>query len=329
MRILKLDQRHGVLKAIIRSADDLVVLSYIIEPGDRLVAYTRRKIVVGVSQEIRTVKLGVSVEKVELEETSLGISGKIDSSSDENVPLHKYHTIYLKPKTGFVLFKSAFLKFQVEMVRKSQAKSPKVFICVYEEGYAIFYKITNYSLSRMYEMKERVSGKRFKDAATREAFLDKLSKHILDENRKGGWDLFIVAGKAIDNEDLKKNLSSAESVTYETVSYADTGLKELINKDRINELLKGTKISSQRELIKEYLGGISDGDKDYVYGKENIVSALSVKAPVQALVTREFITQNKNLIESIDRNGAEIIVFDEADESLEQLIGFGGVLLKF
>lgn len=327
MKLLKLDRKEGIIRGVIKSYDDLVVLSYVITPGDRLTAYSRRKITIGKEHVIKTVKIGIDAEKTELTPVGLSVSGKIFFSSDPDIPLHKYHTIYLKLKSGFSLSKSRILDFQASILRRSEQRSPKIFVCVYELGYAIFYRITNYSVKRLYELKENVQGKRFKNE-TKEKFFDKLEESIENEYKKTKWDVFIVAGKAMDNEELKRGRLKDLDISYETVSYADTGLHELIAKDKINALLKNTKIGMQRRLIKEYLSAISAGSPDYVYGRAKILEALGSKSPVEVLVTRDFVMENLDLMAKLESLGAEIQFFDEKDDSLDQLAGFGGILLK-
>ncbi len=329
MKIAVFRPKKGELKAVIRSYDDLIILSYLLEKGDHLTAYSRRKITVGSEQEIKLVKIGLSVETTELEDNSLSVSGKIDYSSDENVPLHKYHTINITIKTGFSLEKKRFLNFQVKMISKSKERSPKIAICVYEDGYAIFYRITNYSLRKAYELKESVSGKMFKNM-TRHNFLEKLAKSISEEHNKVKWDLFIVAGTSMDNEELRREyLSDITNIQYETVSYAHTGIKELMNKDKINELLKSTQVSLQRKLIKEFINDISNGNTDYAYGYDVIKEKMSSSVPERAILTRDFVTEHRDLVEELDKAGADMVFFGEKDESLDLLNGFGGAIVKF
>ncbi len=328
MKLVKLDKKRGILKAITKSYDDLIILSYVIEPGDRLIAYSRRKINVGAAPEIKLVKIAIAVEKISLEETSLGVSGKIMSSSDENVPLHKYHTIYLRAGNGFILQKDKLLSFQANMVLKSQERSPRILICVYEEGYAIFYKITNYSLKRLYEIKENVSGKRFKNE-TRSNFITRLVEQIIEEYNKINWSLVIVAGKSMENEELKKSALKDLKIQYETVSYADTGLKEITSNQKISSLLKNTKIATQRNMIKDYINEISNGNSLYVYGFQKIKEKMLFEKPEEALLSKEFVMSHKELVEELDKVGTNIIFFDEKDESLDLLNGFGGGIFKF
>lgn len=326
MKILKLDRAENEVKILINSTDDLIVLGYVIEPHDRLKAHTQRKVKINETQDIKPVTIEIEVESTKAGENELFVSGKITYASEEAVPLHKYHTIGLEVGDNFTLFKRRFLGFQLEMLEKAAKRSPKIFICTYEDGYAIFYRITNYSLSKLYELKENVSGKAFKNES-RKAFFKKLDKHLMDEHERQKWDLFIIAGKRMDNDGLKTRLKGIDAV-YETVSYADTGLKELMNKDKINELMHGTKLAKQRALIGEYLGAISKGDKNYVYGTANIKAALEKGHLSEAIVTRDFVLDHKDIIEAIDAFGARIVFFDEKDDSLDMLNGFGGIILK-
>ncbi len=327
MKVVKLNRKNSIIKAIVKSYGDLFFLQYIVEKGDRLIAYSRRKITVGDSSEIKTIKIGIEVEKQELGENSLEVSGRIFSSSDEKVPMHKYHTISIKAGTGFILQKSRLLNFQISLLKQAVESTPRVFICVYEEGSAIFYMMSNYRLKKKMEFKEEVSGKRFKNESRRD-FFRKLGS-LLAEEYKRRYTAFIVAGKALDNEELRKEYLKGLDIIYETVSYADTGLKELLSRDTINEALKKTKLSVQRKLISEYLTGISNNNKEYVYGMDEINKALSDKKPLQALLSKEYVLNNKEILEKLDRGGCEIIIFDENDDSLSQLLGFGGILVKF
>ncbi len=326
MRIVKLDSKKGILKGIIKANDDLIILSYVIEEGDRLVAFSRRKITLGKSSKIKTIKIGIEVESIKLSEDSIDIGGKIFYSSEESVPLHKYHTVDLRVKKGFVLYKDRFLNFQLEMLDKAVQRSPKIFICVYEEGHAIFYAITNYSLKKTYELNLSVPGKRFENRG-REVFFEKLSRLLTEEYQKTKWTAFIIGGKGLDNEALKERLKEVNA-TYDTVSYADTGLRELLAKNVINKVVSSTKIATQRKFIEDFLGRISRGDKSCVYGERNIEDALMKSEVDSAIVTREFAVSHKSIIERLDRTGADIYFFDEKDDSLDTLDGFGGLIIK-
>ncbi len=327
MKSLKIDTKKNIIRALVNSYDDLIVLQYIVEKGDRLVAYSKRKMEVAGEQVVKVVKIGIEVEDVEPAEKALRISGRIFYSSDKDIPLHKYHTLELKLKSAFNLGKQKIMTFQINMLRKAQERSPKVFVCVYEPGYGILYQITNYSVRRLYEVKHSVQGKRFKNES-REAFIEKLGTALAEEYAKRKWNVFIVAGTTIDNEDLRKGLLKGMSVTYETVSYADTGLKELISKDKINEMISRTKVATQRNLINEYIGEISKGNEKYVYGKKGMEDTLHDSRVIQAIVTKDYVFKNKDVINSLDSNGVDIIFFDERDESLEQLQNFGGIIVK-
>lgn len=327
MKIVKLNRKNNVIKAVVKSYSDLVFLQYIIEKGDELTAYSRRKVTVGRSQEIKTIRIGIAVEKIELMESSLDIGGKITYSSDEKVPLHKYHTLSIRKGMGFILQKNRLLNFQVRLLKQAVETSPKVFICVYEEGYALFYVMLNYRIKKKMELKKDVSGKRFSNES-RKAFFVKLSA-MLQEEYKKGYNAFIVAGKALDNEDLRKTYLKSLNIVYETVSYADTGLKELLSRDSINEALGNARLSIQSQLMSEYLTGISKNDKRYCYGNKEILEHLDEKKPLQALLSKEYILNNKEIVEKLDNFGCEIVLFDENDDSLNQLNAFGGILVKF
>ncbi len=325
MRIIKFDQRKAILKAIVINIDDILVLSYIIEKGDKLIAFSKRKLDINGEKVIKFVKIGVVVEDLKLNQSCLTISGKIFFSSDKDVPLHKYHNINLCLGDGFSLTKSRFLNFQIESIKNLQQKIPRIFICVYESGHAIFYYMTNYMIRKRYEFNENVSGKRFKNQS-RSQFLQHLSE-LLTKELERKWDLFIVAGDNLSNNVLRELLND-KRVIYETVSYADTGLKELLSRGVVNEYLKKNQVSKQRELINYYIKKISESDQNFVYGLEKIKNALNGSNPEEAIVTLDFVLNNKELVSDLDKKGAYITVFVGDEESKSMLDNFGGIIVK-
>ncbi len=327
MRLVKLNVRKGIIKAIVKSYSDLISLQYILDKEDEIIAYSHRKITIGKSQEVKTIKIGLEIDKVDLDETSLNVSGRIVYSSDENVPLHKYHTITLKIGTGFVLKKQKMMNFQVKILRQTVESAPKVFICVYEMGYAIFYSMSDYRIKKKMELRKNVSGKRFNNES-RKVFLSNLSG-LLQKEYKKKYSVFIVAGKAIENEELRREYLNGINVEYETISYADTGLRELLSKDSINSALSKARLSVQRSLMEEYLSGISRNDPRYIYGDEHIKESLVVNQPIQAIVSKDYILKNRETMEKLDLAGCSIALFDENDDSLAQLVNFGGIIVKF
>jgi len=327
MKIVKLDRKNNILKGIIKSQDDLLLLSYLIEEGDKLVAFSKRKIDINGNKEIKRLRIGIDVERSKSEGKDLQVSGKIFFSSDPDIPLHRYHTITLSKGNGFLLKKKSFLNFQLKMIEESQHKAPKVFICVYEAGHAIFYTMTNYSLKKLYEVNQNIAGKRFKNKDNEEFFLH-LVNSLKNEFNRRKWDLFIVAGTAINNANLKEKLGE-KGIIYETVSYADTGIRELLAKDKINQLLRRSYLARQNDLINEYIDQIGRKNDKFVYGKEEIMRRLDVDTPLQVLVTAEKAAEEKELIYRLDSMGADIILFTEADESKSLLENFGGIIVKF
>ena len=90
------------------------------------------------------------------------------------------------------------------------------------------------------------------------------------KNTKKGYSVFIVAGKAMDNEDLRKNHLKDKNIVYENVSYADTGLKELLSRDSINAALGKAIVKSYSDLIfLQYI--LENGDELTAYSRRKIV----------------------------------------------------------
>jgi len=325
MNILKFDHKKGIIKARIKNYDDIIILNLIIEKGDQITAITRRKININGHIDIRKIKIKLSVESTEIKENALDVSGVIVYSSDEMVP-HKHHTIKLKVGSVFLLIKKELLNFQIDLLKKSANKTKIVIICVYEIGYAIFYKMTDVSLKKLFEIKGDVSGKMFKNES-RKDFINELEKNIKEEYNKEEFDLFLVAGDNLTNQILKKDLAGI-NISFETVSYAHTGLNELIKKDVINKLLLNAQVVKQKEIINEFIEQISKNNPKYLYGIEQIKKATEDGSVEAAVISKNFVIKNKEIVKRMDESGVDIFMAYQNDESLDMLDNFGGAIIK-
>ena len=86
MHIIHSDFKKGTVKLKITDPDDLWYLSQIIDQKDILTGLTTRKVKIGEGENAKVVKktlvLTIAAEKVELQEQSLRINGKVQESTD-------------------------------------------------------------------------------------------------------------------------------------------------------------------------------------------------------------------------------------------------------
>jgi len=81
-------------------------------------------------------------------------------------------------------------------------------------------------------------------------------------------------------------------------------------------------------LINYYIKKISESDQNFVYGLEKIKNALNGSNPEEAIVTLDFVLNNKELVSDLDKKGAYITVFVGDEESKSMLDNFGGIIVK-
>ena len=135
MLVLKTELRfnEGEISLVPESLDDLWHLKYILEPGDLVYSFTKRRIE-GATDKLRpekeakkTVRLGVKVEKVEFHKFSnrLRIHGTIVDGIDAGA----YHTLNIEEGTNLSIIKK-WKNDQFERIREAEiaAKRPKVVI---------------------------------------------------------------------------------------------------------------------------------------------------------------------------------------------------------
>ena len=109
MKILSFDRKSGLIKILITNNLDLWHLSRIIKPKDKIIAKSLRSVFIRRGEKKEKVgkklmKLGIEVEKIELEKERLRVIGRIREAPEE-VKLGSFHSLDLKVGTIFFLQK--------------------------------------------------------------------------------------------------------------------------------------------------------------------------------------------------------------------------------
>ena len=111
MKVLKKELRfgEGEISLITESLDDLWHLKYILEPGDLVFAFTKRRIE-GATDKLRpekadkrTVRLGITVEKVEFHKFSNRL--RVHGTILEGIDTGAYHTVNIEEGTNLSIVK--------------------------------------------------------------------------------------------------------------------------------------------------------------------------------------------------------------------------------
>jgi protein pelota len=152
MKILNKDIKKGFAKILIDSKTDLWYLSHIIDPNDKIKSKTERKIKLsGEGEKAKVIKkiitLELSAEKIELQEETLKILGKITHGPDD-IPIGSFHSFNLRTGSEFTINKEKWLKYQLDKLENAEKdKGESILITLFDREEVLYAKTQNNKLT--------------------------------------------------------------------------------------------------------------------------------------------------------------------------------------
>jgi protein pelota len=329
------------------SNDDLWYLSTIIEPDDVVSGRTLRKIKLGSAEKEvvrKPVFMSIKVEKVEFSKTTnaLRVLGTI-IEGPEDVSKGSHHSFNIEINTKITIIKPKWLSYQLDRLKEaSQAKIPKILICVFDREDAFFALMTRAGHRLLSKIKGDVA-KKAVDTRPKGDFYSKIIRQLEDYTKRHKLDRIILASpafwkeellKVLKNEDLKKKIIQASCSSAD-----ESAIIEVLKRDETREALRLERISKEIKLVESLLKEISKGDKA-AYGLKETKSAAEAGAVETLLVSDSLIMklrqENKfeeldNIMKVVDKTKAKVVIITSDHEGGKKLDGLGGVaaLLRF
>src|SRR3990172_1337395 len=122
MKILKKDIRHGEIKLLVETPEDVWYVSQLLDPGDTIKGKTPRKVKVSEEADAtkRMVLIALTVEKADFSKTTnaLRASGKI-IEGPEDVPHGTYHTFAIEPGSTITITKEHWYGYQLDRIKEA------------------------------------------------------------------------------------------------------------------------------------------------------------------------------------------------------------------
>ncbi len=344
MRIIYQNLRAGEVKVLADNLDDLWYLSQIVEEGDFVSGKSFRKIRKGGESEKgsvikKAVFVKVEVEKVDLAEGTLRVSGVVREGS-EDVPHGAYHTVDVEPSSAITIFKESWLKFQLDKLNEATKKGiGEVLICVFERDNASFALLKRSGYEMLADVKGEVEKKDESVKVRGEGFFSDIAKMLKDYADRYSVNQIIVASPAFWNEDLMKIVKKKYSDIVPKVTLAtcsDTGragIDEVLKRDEVKTVLMQDRTAREINLVDELLKGIAKEDMS-VYGFDAVKDAVEAKAVSKLLVTDELIQKLRAdndfkkldaLMRAVDKANGEVHIIAVVNEGGKKLKGLGGI----
>lgn len=342
MRILKQNLKQGEVFIAVESIDDLWYLSHIIEPGDLVRGKTHRKVRLGKEEQTKVVKktimLTIKVEKIEFHKTSnvLRVSGII-TLGPEDIPKGSHHTLNLEEGASAKIIKEHWLRFQIDKLREaSTVRLPKILVCVLDRENVLFALLKRQEYDILTEFEGDVQKK---DVETKRDvhFYEDIIKAIKEYDERYKLEHIIVASPAFWKEELLKNLKDNDlrkKVVQATCSSAgESGLKEVLKRPEVNEVLKQDRISKEMKLVEELLIHIAK-DNLAAYGIKEAELAAQAGAVDKLLVTDTLIKKTRekgeylrvdSMMRLVDKMKGTITIISSEHDGGKKLDGLGGI----
>jgi len=339
------------LTLVPETVDDLWHLSHVVEPGDLVSGDTTRRVQrddealrdTGGEREHMHVTIEVGDDDVEFARFAnrLRIGGGIVDCSRED-QLGRHHTLNVEERDE-VTVEKRFKPDQLDRIEAAEAaaENPDVAIATVEEGEAHIHIVAQYGTEE-YGSFTAPTGKG-EYARPRSELFEDLGAAL----SRLDVDAVILAGPGFTKEDAHDHIADeypavAEKVTLiDTSSVGDRGVHEVLKRGAVDEVQAETRIAREAELLDELTERIAEGAKAD-YGVEAVARAADYGAVETLLVVDERLRVERagagdwevdvdEVIEAVEQQGGEVVVFSGEFDPGRQLKHLGGIaaLLRY
>jgi len=351
----KLKNRCGVIKLVPESLDDLWHLKYIIEDGDLVSAFTKRRVEGATdklrpeSAEKRSMHLTIEVAGMEFHRFSnrLRVRGIIKNGVDAG----EYHTINIETG-GVIEIGKCWKPDQLERINEAKAASerPRVTIVTIESGEACIGLVRQFGVDMASQITQP-PGKQHGDF-TRDFFVSVSSALDQAVGRGPAQDgndqqAIIIAGPGFIKDDFMKHLRAAfpeiaaRAVIEDTVSTGIPGFLEVLRRGAVDRIVQESRIGREAELMDSLMREIA-ADGRCAYGIAEVVDALEFGAVETLMIVDETLRGFREakdgsgvdadaLMRKVEHAQGRVVVFSSEFEPGTRLDALGGIaaLLRF
>ncbi|MCD6207390.1 MAG: mRNA surveillance protein pelota [Methanosarcinales archaeon] len=344
VRERRLKNQNGAIELVPESLDDLWHLKYVIEDGDMLGAFTKRR-VEGATDKIRpdaaekrSTHLTIEVAGMEFHRFSnrLRVRGIIRRGIDTG----EYHTINIEIGS-MIKIEKHWKPDQLERVRDAVAASarPRVVIVTIESGEACIGFVRQFGVDLVTQITQP-SGKRVGDStheffATVSSALGQAIEHARSRHDRQAQaraqaqeQAIIVAGPGFIKEDFMEYLRSSKPDIAAQASLEDTtttgtpGFLEVLRRGAVDRIVQESRIGREAELMDSLMREIAT-DGACAYGPDEVMGAVELGAVETLLIVDETL---RSLREAKAGSGTDARIDVEVDTKADRIIDADNLL---
>ena len=353
MRIVYKDLKHGSIRLVTNSLDDLWVLYNVLDKGDLVHARTTREVKTeGVgrpSSKRLPVSMRLSVEKVHFDKemSRLRILGKVKEAPEDLNIQGSYHTVSIQPDDQLTISKEHWYDYQLERLEKAQVEEEPITVLAIDADEGCIATVRTYGVDVRAEIKSRLPGKR--EYEKREEALRRYYAEIskaLERTRSGKAGRIVIVGPAFTKEGFWKHLSNNFPETAKNVvsvksvsSGGVSGVYEAIRCGLVGSVVKHARVARETALVEEVLARLGASRGDVSYGLQEVDSDAASGVVATLIVAhqrlRDADDEERKRIEDVmrtveNRNGTVHLISGE-HEGGKKLVSIGGLaaLLRY
>jgi len=345
LRILGKDLRHGVVKLVPESSDDIWLLSTVLQPGDLVRAKTLREIHFGDRGSGRSSRvpmiLTVRVEKIEFQPftTRLRVRGVVVEGPEKYGVVGKYHTLSVDAGTEVTVIKPQGWSTSVlEKLEKQGLGEAALIVAIDYDEYAIAVlrgqgvKIVDTGSLRLPGKDDPSWGERLEEA------LNVIAKRVADVAAREKPLIIVVAGPGSLKESLAEKIRArlpGARVDTDNVSMGgEPGVYEELRRGLAREVLKEAASIVAERIIEEFERRLAREPSRVAYTLDMVEKAVDSGAAEEILLLDELLhspdpgirARVESLLRKADATRAKIHFV-----SLESPVGYklkalGGIL---
>jgi len=335
-------------RVVLENQDDFWYLNNLIEEKDIIKGNTNRKIKIGGSEDRKAdiikkrVFLAIDVEKKELTENSLRVSGKI-IEAPEDIPKGDYHTFCLEVGDTITIIKKEWLKYQKDKLYEACIdKGTKILVLVFDRESAYFALSKKYGYEILLKLEGDVQ-KKGEETLKENKFYSEIIKKLKEYDKHYKTQNIIIASPSfwkeyllneIGNDEIKKKFILATSSSAD-----ETALNEVLKRPEIKKAIQNDKAAKDLNLIEEILKEIAKSGL-VAYGIDEVkkcaeIGNISKLVISDGLIGRmrseEKFIELENVMKLAEKTGAEIIIVSSDNDAGKQLDGLTGIaaLLRY
>lgn len=278
MRIIKHDQKQGVMTLLMENPDDLWDLHSVIDVGDEARTSTERKIKLGGSDEkTRVIKkrmtLTIRVEKTEYNTGELRLLGPIIDGPD-NIPRGNAHSFSITTGTQLTI-KKEWAHYQVARLKEATKQRNAVLVVLFDREKALFLNVTGRGIETLLTLKGKVM-KKAVDEIVKSTFYQEIISHTQDYLQRLGGAGVVFASPAFFQDYIKKSVPPelAKKAVFTTISDVErTAVKELVKRPELQKLLKDNRTALELGYVEEIMTSLAH-DR-LAYGDEEVIATIN------------------------------------------------------